>query len=109
MIGRAGPLTLGPTECASSFWLATSSSAARRHDGSINPPAALRMRFGGSVMFWVANYGFSAPFAWVSDRFGVSWPAQLRLGPLTIHGTGLARTGCVAQTFSDRPALSRCF
>ena len=38
---EAGPLTLGPTGCASSFWLATSSSAARRHDGSINPTAAL--------------------------------------------------------------------
>src|SRR3954462_13067458 len=40
-IGRAGPLTLGPTGCASNVWLATSSSAARRHDGSINPHAVL--------------------------------------------------------------------
>ncbi len=42
MIGAAGPLTSGPTGCASSFWLATSSSAARRHDGLINPHAVLR-------------------------------------------------------------------
>jgi hypothetical protein len=34
--------TTGPTGCASSVWLATSSSAARRHNGSINPDAVLQ-------------------------------------------------------------------
>src|SRR3954466_8892339 len=49
MIGTAGPLTTGPTGCASSVWLATSSSAARRHDGAINPAAALhQVRLHGS-------------------------------------------------------------
>ena len=60
-------------------------------------------------MMTVANYGFSAPFAWGSDRFGASWQLNCGSIQLTIHGTGLARTGCVAQTVSDRPALSRWF
>lgn len=32
----------------------------------------------GQVLMPPANYGFSAKFAWVADRFGVSW--QLNLG-----------------------------
>lgn len=33
---------------------------------------------GGQVMMAPGDYGFAAKFAWVSDRFGVSW--QLSLG-----------------------------
>jgi predicted 3-demethylubiquinone-9 3-methyltransferase (glyoxalase superfamily) len=32
---------------------------------------------GGSVLMPPANYGFSTKFAWVSDRFGVSWQLNL--------------------------------
>lgn len=32
-----------------------------------------RLSEGGSVLMPPANYGFSAKFTWVSDRFGVSW------------------------------------
>ncbi|MCA8891578.1 MAG: VOC family protein [Hyphomonas sp.] len=32
---------------------------------------------GGQVMMPVDNYGFSQRFAWVSDRFGVSWQLNL--------------------------------
>jgi predicted 3-demethylubiquinone-9 3-methyltransferase (glyoxalase superfamily) len=28
---------------------------------------------GGNVLMPVGNYGFSRRFAWVNDRFGVSW------------------------------------
>ena len=37
-----------------------------------------RLTEGGSVLMPPANYGFSAKFAWVNDRFGVSWQLNLR-------------------------------
>jgi predicted 3-demethylubiquinone-9 3-methyltransferase (glyoxalase superfamily) len=33
---------------------------------------------GGSVLMPRGNYGFSTKFAWLNDRFGVSWQLNLR-------------------------------
>ena len=38
---------------------------------------AARLAEGGGVMMPVDNYGFSTLFAWVADRFGVSWQLNL--------------------------------
>jgi len=32
---------------------------------------------GGKVMMPLDNYGFSAQFTWIADRFGVSWQLNL--------------------------------
>jgi predicted 3-demethylubiquinone-9 3-methyltransferase (glyoxalase superfamily) len=39
-----------------------------------------RLSDGGAVLMPPDNYGFSEKFAWINDRFGVSW--QLNLHPL---------------------------
>ena len=36
-----------------------------------------RLSAGGDVMMPLDDYGFSARFGWVSDRFGVSWQLNL--------------------------------
>jgi len=36
-----------------------------------------RLSEGGAVMMPADNYGFSARFGWVMDRFGVSWQLNL--------------------------------
>ena len=33
---------------------------------------------GGAVLVPPGNYGFSAKFGWVKDRFGVSWQLNLQ-------------------------------
>jgi predicted 3-demethylubiquinone-9 3-methyltransferase (glyoxalase superfamily) len=39
--------------------------------------AFAQLSVGGAVLMPPGNYGFSAKFAWVSDRFGVSWQLNL--------------------------------
>ncbi len=36
-----------------------------------------RLADGGQVLMPLDNYGFSRRFAWVADRFGVSWQLNL--------------------------------
>lgn len=36
-----------------------------------------RLSAGGAVLMPLDNYGFSKKFAWVNDRFGVSWQLNL--------------------------------
>jgi predicted 3-demethylubiquinone-9 3-methyltransferase (glyoxalase superfamily) len=31
------------------------------------------LKDGGQTLMEISNYGFSRQFAWVNDRFGVSW------------------------------------
>lgn len=35
------------------------------------------MAAGGKVLMLLNNYGFSARFGWLNDRFGVSWQLNL--------------------------------
>jgi predicted 3-demethylubiquinone-9 3-methyltransferase (glyoxalase superfamily) len=48
-------------------------------ESEAEPDAAFgKLSEGGSVLMPAANYGFSAKFAWVNDRFGVSWQLNLQ-------------------------------
>lgn len=49
-----------------SFWIDCSSEDEVRH-------LAKALADGGGDLMPVGNYGFSTLFAWVNDRFGVSW------------------------------------
>ena len=40
--------------------------------------ALARLSEGGAVLMPPGNYGFSTRFAWLNDRFGVSWQLNLR-------------------------------
>jgi len=40
--------------------------------------AFAKLSEGGSVLMPPGNYGFSTKFAWISDRFGVSWQLNVR-------------------------------
>ena len=42
---------------------------------------AAKLGDGGGVMMPVGNYGFSALFTWIADRFGVSWQLNLPAPP----------------------------
>lgn len=43
--------------------------------------AFARLSEGEAVLMAPGNYGFSEQFAWVNDRFGVSWQLNLAVSP----------------------------
>ena len=43
-----------------------------------------RLSEGGAVLMTPGDYGFSKKFAWLNDRYGVSW--QLNLGAVDLAG-----------------------
>ena len=45
-------------------------------EGELNNAFA-KLSDGGAVLMPPGNYGFSTKFAWVNDRFGVSWQLNL--------------------------------
>jgi predicted 3-demethylubiquinone-9 3-methyltransferase (glyoxalase superfamily) len=55
---------------ANSFFVSCESEAEIRR-------LSVALSEGGSVFMPLAEYGFSRLFAWVSDRFGVSWQLNL--------------------------------
>ena len=46
-------------------------------EGSAEDAAFGQLSAGGAVLMPPGNYGFSSKFAWVNDRFGVSWQLDL--------------------------------
>jgi len=40
--------------------------------------AYAKLKDGGAMLMPLDNYGFSTKFAWVSDRYGVSWQLNLK-------------------------------
>lgn len=53
-----------------SVWLEADSPEAQEH-------LVAKLGEGGETLMPLENYGFSTRFAWVNDRFGVSWQINL--------------------------------
>lgn len=88
--GAPGAFKLAPVSFADHELLILDSPPI--HDFSFTPSVSLFLDFetqdtldtafgklseGGNVMMPLDNYGFSARFGWVADRFGVSWQLNL--------------------------------
>lgn len=88
--GAEGSVRLAHFEIAGHRMMCIDSPA--RHDFTFTPSVSLfvdcageaelesayaRLVDGGSVLMPLGDYGFSRRFAWISDRYGVSWQLNL--------------------------------
>lgn len=65
-----------PARHAFTFTPSTSLFVVCRNEAEIDRMAAT-LSEGGSTLMPLGTYGFSRKFAWVNDRFGVSWQLNL--------------------------------
>ena len=66
-----------PVQHAFTFTPAVSLFVECESEGELDAAFA-QLSAGGAILMSPGNYGFSTKFAWVNDRFGVSWQINLQ-------------------------------
>ncbi len=76
LAGHAMACIDSPTKHAFTFTPSTSLFVQCNDEAELDQAFAA-LSEGGSVLMPLGNYGFSAKFVWLCDRFGVSWQLNL--------------------------------